>query len=253
MLVRASVTDCAAMTDQTQRSETVGAPAGRYRVGQMLARNRGGGLFSEAVDQPIGAALAALSANRRIHPTVLTIANLVVGSITAVVVILSASTGSWWPGIVAVIGWQLAYCLDCADGQLARVTGQTSEHGARVDVLADFAIQVGMCAAVAAVAFAHSHQPVAVSVAFGMLWVMNLFTAVLAKGDPERKHSMVRSTSLPVRVLKLIRDPGLLALVIGLIILLVPGLMIWFVWLMIVLNGLFLLASIGNEARLSVR
>jgi phosphatidylglycerophosphate synthase len=37
--------------------------------------------------------------------------------------------------------WQLGYALDCADGQLARVTGQTSAAGARLDVFCDIAGQ----------------------------------------------------------------------------------------------------------------
>jgi phosphatidylglycerophosphate synthase len=233
-------------------SGQVAAERARYTARQMLARNRGGGLFSEAVSQRVGAVLAAASGNRGVHPTVLTAGSLAFGVATAVVVILTARAGAWWPGVVAIVGWQFAYALDCADGQLARVSGQTSEHGARVDVLADFAVQTGLCAAVTAVAYAHSRQPVAVSVAFGMLWVLNLFTAVLAKSDPDRTHSLVRSTSLPVRAVKLIRDPGLLLLVVGLLVLIVPYAMIWFVWAMLVLNGLFLLASIANEARRSM-
>ena len=58
-----------------------------------------------------------------------------------------------WPvGLLALVGWQLAYALDCADGQLARVTGQTSPAGARVDVLCDVAAQIALVTALAATA-----------------------------------------------------------------------------------------------------
>src|SRR5262252_8303651 len=43
----------------------------------------------------------------------------------------------WVVGLVALVAWQIAYALDCADGQLARVGGRTSAAGGRVDVLCD--------------------------------------------------------------------------------------------------------------------
>jgi hypothetical protein len=60
---------------------------------------------------------------------------------------------------------------------------------------------------------------------------------------------MVPSRSLPVRVAKLIRDPGALFLVAGLILLLAPAAMVWFVAVFAVVNSGFLLASIAFSAR----
>ena len=93
------------------------------------------------------------------RPTVLTVANLgarLPGRLGHVAARAPAPrpAGSWaWPvGLLALLGWQFAYALDCADGQLARVTGQTSPAGARVDVLCDVAAQIALVAALAAVA-----------------------------------------------------------------------------------------------------
>src|SRR5690242_5724008 len=105
------------------------------------AVNRGGGLFSEAVSQHIGARLAVGAYKRRIAPTVLTVLNLGIGCLVSFVVIATAGPvadgeiRAWPIGLLALIGWQLAYAFDCSDGQLARVTQQTSLAGGRLDVL----------------------------------------------------------------------------------------------------------------------
>ncbi|HEX8347592.1 MAG TPA: CDP-alcohol phosphatidyltransferase family protein, partial [Actinoplanes sp.] len=120
--------------------------------------NRGGGLFSEAVSQRLGARIALFAHRRGLHPTVLTVANLGIGCLVSAVVVAAAHPVAqgrvWaWPvGLLALIGWQIAYGLDCADGQLARVTGQTSPAGARIDVLCDVAAQIALVAALAATA-----------------------------------------------------------------------------------------------------
>lgn len=229
------------------------ADPSRLTARDFFARNRRGGLFSEAISQRIGSWLALAAERAGLHPSMLTVANVVLGVGTGVAVSAFAGRIGLVGGLLALVGWQLAYCLDCADGQLARVTGQSSSHGARVDVLCDFAVQTAMCAAIASVAQAHTPEPVGLWVAFGMLWVLNLFTSVLGKADEQRAHSLIRSTSSAVRIAKLIRDPGLLALVVGLLVMLWPAGMIWLVTVMLVVNGGFLLASIANEVRLSLR
>src|SRR5688572_16543380 len=103
--------------------------------------NRGGGLFSEAVSQQLGARIALFAHRHGLHPTVLTVANLGLGCLVSATVVAAAEPVAddriWaWPvGLLALLGWQFAYALDCADGQLARVTRQTSSAGGRVDVL----------------------------------------------------------------------------------------------------------------------
>ena len=61
------------MTTPSPTTETTAAPtaADYYRV------NRGGGLFSEAISQRIGARIAVFAHKHRLAPTVLTVANLV--------------------------------------------------------------------------------------------------------------------------------------------------------------------------------
>src|SRR5258705_401310 len=113
------------------------------RLADFLATHRGGGLYSEAVSQPMGAAIALAAARLGLPPTVLTIVNLLLGvgaSVTVVALAAPVAAGTvpaWLVGGIAVLAWQVGYAFDCADGQLARVTGQASPAGGRLDILCD--------------------------------------------------------------------------------------------------------------------
>ena len=93
--------------------------------------------------------------------------------------------------------------------------------------------------------------PVWLVAAFAGTWMVNLVTSVMQAGP--NAASMVPSTSLPVRLVKLIRDYGAVIFVAGLVLLLAPALAFWFVVAFTVVNGGFLLASIAFAARASLR
>ena len=44
---------------------------------------------------------------------------------------------NWWSGVVLIIGLQIGYAFDCADGPLARVTGWGSSFGVLMDKISD--------------------------------------------------------------------------------------------------------------------
>jgi phosphatidylglycerophosphate synthase len=222
------------------------------------ATNRGGGLFSEAVSQRIGARIALVAYRRRLAPTVLTVANLGLGCLVSFAVIAAAEPVAdgriWaWPvGLLALVGWQIAYALDCADGQLARVTGQTSAAGARVDVLCDVAAQIALVAALTATAAAQaSATPAWLLAAFAGTWMVNLVTSVMQSGP--QAASMVTSRSLPVRVVKLIRDYGAVIALAGVVLTVAPQWTIWLVGVFTLVNAGFLAASIAFAGRQSLR
>jgi phosphatidylglycerophosphate synthase len=225
----------------------------RPTAADFLARHRGGGLFTETVNQRIGAHMAVAAHRAKLPPTALTLTNLILGLTAAVLVV---GTHGRLPngvlGLVALVLWQIAYSLDCADGQLARVTGTGSPAGARVDVLCDVALQVALVSAVASVAVEYEPTPPAWLIgAFAGTWMVNLVTSVLQQG--ESAASLVSGSSLPIRLIKLIRDYGAVVTVTALVFALVPQ---WTVWLMVaftVVNGAFLLASIAASARASLR
>ncbi|MDG4762821.1 CDP-alcohol phosphatidyltransferase family protein [Solwaraspora sp. WMMD406] len=228
------------------------------RLDDFYQANRGGGLFSETVSQRLGAVFALAGARTGLAPTVLTVTNLLLGLAASVAVIASAgavadgTVPGWLIGLVALVGWQVAYALDCADGQLARVTGQTSPAGARVDVLCDVAAQIALVTALSAVAVAQVPEtPVWLIGAFAGTWMVNLVTSVMQAGP--NAASMVTSTSLPVRLVKLIRDYGAVIVVAGVVLTAAPALTIWLIAAFTVVNGGFLLASVAFSARSALR
>ncbi|MCW3816518.1 CDP-alcohol phosphatidyltransferase family protein [Micromonospora sp. DR5-3] len=220
--------------------------------------NRGGGLFSESISQWIGAVFAMVAQRLGLRPTALTLTNLVLGLATSVTVVALAGpvaagdVPAWAVGLVALVGWQIAYALDCADGQLARVTGQGSSAGARVDVLCDVAAQIALVAALGATAVAQRPATPAWLVAiFAGTWMVNLVTSVMQAGP--NAASMVTSSSLPVRLVKLVRDYGAVIFLAGLVLAVAPALTVWLVVAFTIVNGGFLLASIAFSARASLR
>jgi phosphatidylglycerophosphate synthase len=215
-----------------------------------LATNRGGGLLSEAIDQPVGARIALAGYRLGLAPSVLTIVNLLVGVGTSAVVIALAgpmqrgTVPAVAVGLGALVLWHIAYEFDCADGQLARVAHRTSATGARLDVLCDVAVQIALVSAVSAVAVHYQPRTPAwfVSV-FAGCWMINLVTSVLAGGA--QAQSLVMSRSLPVRVVKLSRDYGAMITLMGLGIALIPRYLVWIMVAFTIVNALFLVASIA--------
>ncbi|HEX8345878.1 MAG TPA: CDP-alcohol phosphatidyltransferase family protein [Actinoplanes sp.] len=226
--------------------------------GDFYRANRGGGLFSEAVSQRIGARVAAVAHRHGLHPTVLTVANLGLGCLVSAIVVAAAAPVAqgqvWaWPvGLLALLGWQFAYALDCADGQLARVTGQSSASGARVDVLCDVAAQVALVAALSATAAAQVPQtPAWLLAAFAGTWMVNLVTSVMQSGP--QAASIITSRSLPVRVVKLIRDYGAVIAVAGVVLTVAPQWIVLVIGLFTLVNGGFLGAGIAFAGRDSLK
>ncbi|MEV4705382.1 CDP-alcohol phosphatidyltransferase family protein [Actinoplanes sp. NPDC049316] len=222
------------------------------------AVNRGGGLFSEAVSQRIGAHIAVFAHKRRLAPTVLTVANLGLSCLVSFVVVAAAQpiadgrVWAWPVGLLALAGWQFAYALDCSDGQLARVTGQAGPAGARVDVLCDVAAQIALVAALSATAEAQvPATPAWLLAAFAGTWMVNLVTSVMQSGA--QAASMVTSRSLPVRMVKLVRDYGAVIALAGVVLTVAPQWTIWVVGAFTLINGAFLAASIAFAGRQALR
>jgi phosphatidylglycerophosphate synthase len=223
-----------------------------YRV------NRGGGLFSEAVSQRLGSRISVFAYRHRLAPTVLSVANLGLSCLISFVVVAAAGpvadrhVPAWPIGLLALVGWQLAYGLDCSDGQLARVTGQTSAAGGRVDVLCDVAGQIALVAALSAVAEAQVPQtPAWLLAAFAGTWMVNLVTSVMQGGD--QASSIVTSRSLPVRVVKLVRDYGAVIAAAGLVLTVAPHWTVWLIGVFTLINSAFLAASIAFSGRAALK
>ena len=213
----------------------------------------GGGLFTVRVNDPLGSWVAAVAIRFGVHPTVVTLTDLTLALIASAVVITQADHlhAGWLPGLLALVLWQLSYVLDCADGQVARATGKASSFGARVDVLVDFFVHVAVICALATVLTQRAHLPVALLVGCAILWPLNLFIGALARSDGNTGHSFSRRGGV-IGVIKLARDTGFVLFVVGIWLLINPQSIVIPVAAVGAVNALFLLASIGREAYLSM-
>lgn len=215
------------------------------------------GLFTHLVDYPVAARVALLAYRLGVRPSALTLGNLLLGiggsvGVIAVAPQLDRPVVHVSVGVAAWLVWQLAYCLDCADGQLARVSGASSPAGGRLDVLCDIAVQVMLVAAVIAVsASTGPGYPVWLPGVFAASWMTNMVTSVMAKEGTN--VSLVRSRSVPVLIAKMARDYGFIVTVIPATILVAPAAMVWVMAGFTLVNAGFLLASIAQAARAAWR
>jgi phosphatidylglycerophosphate synthase len=221
-----------------------------YRSALQLA-GRGTGLYSDWVVLPLSSlvTMAFLS----VHPTVLTLANLAVGSAASLLAILAVNAEPAWPiGLLVLAGWQVAYVLDCADGQIARATRKASVPGALVDMLSDVAMQSTVVAALC-VAVAHDHDvPVALLSLFATTWMVGFVATALLRGTDEVAHRLLPARSPIVALLKLPRDYGFMSLMLGLAYGFARPLLLVLVLGILALNLVYLAGMIGREARLSL-
>lgn len=87
------------------------------------------------VDYWFSTRLVSLIREGPISPDQLTFASFVSGLLGATVLLIGES--QWSTLLAAAVLFQFAYILDCADGQLARIRGQYSRHGWRLDLYSD--------------------------------------------------------------------------------------------------------------------
>jgi phosphatidylglycerophosphate synthase len=224
----------------------------RPTAADFLAQHRGGGLFTETINQRIGARLAVVAHRIGLAPTVLTLGNLICGLAGSIAAIVFANAPEHLAGgAAALFLWHFAYSLDCADGQLARVTGRAGPIGSRIDILCDVAIQISLVACVVAVTAAYRPDlPQWLAATFAGTWMVNLVTSVLQQGSAAQ--SLLTSPSMGVRILKLVRDYGAMVTVLGLALAFAPQWMVWLLVLFTAINAAFLLVSIAATARASL-
>ena len=109
------------------------------------------GFYSTFVLRKLSRKVSMYSVKRGSTPNHITLASLIV----ALVVAGFFATG-WWPlMIVGAIGVQVSIIIDCADGEVARFTGVSSQFGAWLDAATD---RVKEYALYAGLAFGASHH-----------------------------------------------------------------------------------------------
>jgi phosphatidylglycerophosphate synthase len=218
------------------------------------ASRSGGDLYSRHVSDRLASWVAAVAMTRGTHPTIITLANLAVTVGASLVVIAHAGQAEsfWTPGWIVLVAWQLGYVLDCADGQVARASKKQSSYGARVDVLVDYAAQTSIVCAISAVLLESSDPPPALVPLFAAVWFESLIIGILARRDDNRQHSFVTRKGA-IDVVKLARAAPFVFLVFGAWLLVSPGTILIPVVALSIFNSMFILASIGREAWLSMK
>jgi hypothetical protein len=106
------------------------APVRIYRA----TRKKHDQLFNTYVMRPLAAGVVAVLAPTSITPNQVTILNLAVFVAAAALLVVSPSYAG---GLAAVAVLEASYCLDCADGMLARHKGLASKAGHLFDFFTD--------------------------------------------------------------------------------------------------------------------
>jgi hypothetical protein len=97
-------------------------------------RKKNDQLFNVYVMRPLAAVVVAALARTRVTPNQITLANLAVFVVAAVLLV---ALPSWRGGLGAVAVLEVSYCLDCADGMLARHKKLASKEGHLFDFFTD--------------------------------------------------------------------------------------------------------------------
>ncbi|MDI6101296.1 CDP-alcohol phosphatidyltransferase family protein [Actinoplanes sp. NEAU-A12] len=228
------------------------AARSRPRARDFERHMRGGGLLTVAMSQRLGARLCVPAHRLGMRPSALTIANLVCGTGGSALAVLGGPRLS--TGIAAVLLWQLAYCFDCADGQLARYTGRTSEAGARLDVMCDLAVHAAVVIAiVVSTAWYVPTAPHWLASAFSCAVMINLCASALATSGPAAGSLFTDNNRAVVRAGGLLFDyPVFLTAYAGFLTFL-PGHLDRFLLGVLTANLLFLAVRLGKAANVSLR
>jgi phosphatidylglycerophosphate synthase len=146
----------------------------------------GGGWWTRVFSQRLGSYFAAVAIKAGVSPNQISFLSAVVGSATSAAVVGSYQASPYLAGALALTGWQIAYGLDCTDGQVARATHQTSNAGAQFDLLCDFVGRLAQLTALASIVFGSVRQtyvPAALA-AISICWIIPLFHDALVCGGP---------------------------------------------------------------------
>jgi phosphatidylglycerophosphate synthase len=223
---------------------------GEIREFLRLYQPRAGQFWIRRVNHPFGAVIAMRLLPGRVTPNAVTVAGVVVHLFGAVVVGLLAPPVPVPVVLVIAFAWQLAFALDCADGQLARARRASSAFGAWFDQLADVVSHAAVFTALTLfVARALDLDPgfaaAAASIAVSASLLQNFSTwqrlAVVGEGRPVGDRP-----GLGGRLLYAARhliDYGLF-LFVGSVLLLVPVALLWFLAAITALNVLYVAALV---------
>ncbi len=91
-------------------------------------------LFNIYIARPIAAPLVVCLSKTKVTPNQITFTSI---SCMCAAAALYCTVSGWLGLLLGTLALEITYLLDCTDGQLARVTGQSSPVGAALDFLMD--------------------------------------------------------------------------------------------------------------------
>jgi phosphatidylglycerophosphate synthase len=103
-------------------------------------------LWSSQVNRRFGAMIALALLETQVTPNMVTVASLLTHVLGAAIVVTSTAPASIAIAVLVFVIWQLAFAMDCTDGQLARARGTTSSFGAWLDQVFDHFAHVAVIA-----------------------------------------------------------------------------------------------------------
>jgi glycosyltransferase involved in cell wall biosynthesis/phosphatidylglycerophosphate synthase len=133
--------------DLIQRLKTRAAGGLTLADFRSLRFSMGGHAMTRVVSQRIGAVIAWLGLRLGLSPNAITI--LGTGVFILGTAMFAKLPRGWEYSLACLAMLQLGYGVDCADGQLARATGRSSQFGAWLDIACDFFRNVLIGSAVA--------------------------------------------------------------------------------------------------------
>ena len=90
--------------------------------------------FNQYLARPLATPLVLLFKRVGLTPNQVTALSVIPVLLAALAWLVFPSLSGLWAGVIAV---EFAYLMDCADGQLARITQQTTPAGAALDFMMD--------------------------------------------------------------------------------------------------------------------
>jgi phosphatidylglycerophosphate synthase len=92
--------------------------------------------FTQHVGYRMGAAVALIASRIGLSPNMVSVLSALI-TVASTMLAVYLGQGSFAAGVVIVLGLQVGYAFDCADGPLARATGQGSSFGILMDKISD--------------------------------------------------------------------------------------------------------------------
>lgn len=174
------------------------------------------GYLNILIYRPIALGVAVVAAKLRCTPNQVTVASALITLLSAAMFI----PGNYRLALLALIPFHLAKILDCADGQLAKLTNKTSALGAFLDPFFDRVVDAATMGALAVGYYHHTGNVWGMYLALILLstWFVGAYLDKFSESGAKNLENLRQTTKgLPPAVRRLLKwDGGFTGLVVTL-------------------------------------